>query len=77
MPYDTTVQTFSYIHFCPVNKIVAYPVAPEPPPADIAADPARLSMWQERYKGHRDYRIEGCGHAHVYHCDMGWGGVCR
>ncbi len=70
--YDHALQLFSHITFCPVDRIVAYPVNPTLPPAEVAADPARLSMWQARYSGLTYYRLEGCGHVQVYRCY--WGG---
>ncbi len=70
--YDPAVQSFSRINLCPVNRIAARQVKPPPPPADIAEDPERLSMWQTRRSGLTFYFVDGCGQSIIYRCY--WGG---
>jgi hypothetical protein len=64
---------------CPEYRVAVSPgllvMDEREPPADIAADPERLQMWQEREAERRaaeerkQYFIaQGCGEQRVYHC---------
>jgi hypothetical protein len=51
---------------CPEDRIQITPVADpsSSPPPDIAADPARLALWQKSQASqveHRDFAASGCG----------------
>lgn len=65
---ETAVSAASDAWSCPrariqvgTNRALA---APEPPPADVAADPARLAIWQQHHAGptvQRTFSTSGCG----------------
>ena len=73
-------EDFSRAHTCPMDRVEARERADirpsslrygeDKPPAEIAADPGRLKMWQdERTKDRQDYdssnktfEVRGCGH---------------
>ena len=82
---DGSKDKFSSEFTCPVDRVEATPkpelhpsdLGPKAePPQDIAADPARLKMWQDKQtkatdsKDSRDDIIElsGCGHHVLYAC---------
>ncbi len=58
---------------------VRAPTAQPSPPPDVAADPARLRMWQTEREAKRKqeeevsscdgYEVTGCGQQHFYCCD--------
>ena len=79
-------EDFSRAHTCPMDRVEARERADirpsslrygeDKPPAEIAADPGRLKMWQdERTKDRQDYdssnktfEVRGCGHLTLYAC---------
>jgi hypothetical protein len=81
---DGAKETFSQANSCPLDRVEARerpdlktPSARAPdPPADIAADPARLRMWQEQQAdraarsdtGHHFVEARGCGKSVLYDC---------
>jgi hypothetical protein len=66
--WGMAVMLFSHHTLCPRERISVQEVPDAPPPPDIAADPQRLSMWQDRYGGTTLYRLDGCGQSEVYRC---------
>jgi hypothetical protein len=82
---DGAKESFSTEHTCPVDRVEArarpdlqhssFSTA-ERPPADIAADPGRLAMWQAREEKTRTawdstyeiYEARGCGKQAFYGC---------
>jgi hypothetical protein len=53
-----------------------HPRQPPPPAPEVAADPARLKVYQENhppetFAGTDFYRVEGCRHAAIYACSSG------
>ena len=72
--YGMAVTLFSRYTLCPADRIAVQPLPPPEPPADFAADPQRLSMWQKENAGWSLYRLEGCGATTVYRCH--WLGKC-
>jgi hypothetical protein len=83
---DGAKEDFSRAFTCPKQgvearerkDITAYQLrTPKPPSpsAEIAADPARLKMWEEQQQKIRDFEnshsvveVRGCGHARLYTC---------
>jgi hypothetical protein len=64
---------FATANSCPLERVIATTRADATqPPADIAADPARLAMWQSSQSQHDesevDIDVHGCGSAASYHC---------
>jgi hypothetical protein len=66
---------------CPADRVTVKQVGhvgPKPippPPRDVAADPARLAVYERAQRasdlaaGHRIFVAEGCGVHHTYVCD--------
>ncbi len=80
-------EEFSKTFSCPASSVTvtlrpdlkAYDlqVAPRSPPAEVAADPARLAEWKRRedkgkegYDRMSVYHASGCGHAVFYTCSL-------
>lgn len=80
-------EEFSKTFSCPASSITVTPrpdlkaydlqVTPTSPPAEVAADPARLAEWKRReekgkegYDGMSVYHASGCGHAAYYTCSL-------
>ena len=60
---------------CPTDQISVVSESRQietPPPADIAADPARLAIWQKNRPDsahHRNVVLSGCGKTGVFQCN--------
>jgi len=63
----TAATTFSSASSCPVDRET---VAPDPPPAEIAADPERAKVWSEN---HHVYTVTGCGTTQRFECYVSGG----
>ncbi|HEY3805359.1 MAG TPA: hypothetical protein VGL61_22280 [Kofleriaceae bacterium] len=66
-------RAFAAANSCPLERLSATRRADSAqPPADVAADPERLSMWQSsqarRDAATGDVIVRGCGSAASYHC---------
>lgn len=82
-------EDFSRSHTCPLDRVEARertdlrPSAlhfgANKPPAEVAADPGRLKMWQdeqardaEKYDGrYKTFEVRGCGHLELLTCARG------
>lgn len=85
----TVRSAFSNTYSCPRSAIVITPRPdvkahtvidpPSEPPADVASDPARLRLWNERRQRHYAqldsdddvFDASGCGHEDRYACEPG------
>ncbi len=74
---DRTLTNFSAAFQCPTDRVTVQaplPSVSRPPPPDVAADPARLAIWNQETSDNRANtvfsRALGCGHAVDYTC--GW-----
>jgi hypothetical protein len=85
---DGAKSDFATAYACPANRVEVkarpdlHPSdfkpkrKPKTPPADVAADPERLKMWQaeqDRFMSYDDtyhsmYEANGCGHQALYEC---------
>jgi len=63
----TAATTFASTYACPLERQT---VARVPPPADIAADPARAKLWSEH---HHIYTVSGCGTTQRLECYVSGG----
>jgi hypothetical protein len=67
-PYShTAATTFASAYSCPVERET---IAATPPPAELAADPARVNVWREH---HHAYTVTGCGHTQQLECYVSGG----
>jgi hypothetical protein len=73
-PSEHTARAqFAQQTYCPEDRVTAHAVVSDPP-ADIAADPERLALWQdaaeERAKKQLEWhvRVEGCGERASFVC---------
>ncbi len=72
---ENAVLTLSSWHYCPGDRIAAT-VKEAPVPAEVAADPERLTIWRREHTYDGTYvAVEGCGKSEQ--CVCGWGGGCR
>jgi len=76
-PLPVAVSAASVAGSCPKERLNAVPATdpPKAPPADIAADPARLAIWQRTQADNqpnperdRGFNISGCGGEWRTHC---------
>jgi hypothetical protein len=89
---DEARDTFSYSHDCPASRLEARRRADirpsdgskrERPSTDVAADPERLQMWQQRQRRSREidderdeiYEVSGCGTVQLYACHRSKSGI--
>ena len=63
----TAATTFASTYACPLDRET---VAAAPPPAEIAADPARVAVWREH---HHVFTVSGCGHTQELECYVSGG----
>ena len=85
---DGARDDFSRDHTCPVDRVearVRKDIRPsslakaETPPAEIAADPGRLKMWQDERAKNAQYadsnrtivEVRGCGKLELQECSRG------
>jgi hypothetical protein len=74
---DLAVSEASTAWSCPKQRIEIGPTRapdPPPPPTDVAADPARLTIWKGQHDGpvtHRTLSAAGCDHKGDVTCDYG------
>jgi membrane-associated protease RseP (regulator of RpoE activity) len=76
MPDALTIAAgqFSQSIQCPIDRVsVSFEaVAPNPPAPDVAADPARLAMYNQQIAAElamlRMVNASGCGHAAMFRC---------
>jgi membrane-associated protease RseP (regulator of RpoE activity) len=70
----TVGAQFSQLVQCPMERVSAGldATATKPPPADVAADPARLAMYNQQVATdlatNRWVEVRGCGHIAEYQC---------
>jgi len=84
---DGAKETFSQENTCPADRVEvrerpelkasSFTTGTSQPPADIAADPERLKMWQKEQRerlerndnnGHKYAQARGCGKTVLYDC---------
>lgn len=77
-----TLEEFSEQYSCPVDSITskerpdvqaAQFESPRTPPADVAADPARLAVWQSNQPKPWSvdfFELTGCGHHVLWGCTL-------
>ncbi|MEO6776202.1 MAG: hypothetical protein ABI467_24835 [Kofleriaceae bacterium] len=63
----TASTTFASTYSCPLDRETVVPTAP---PAEIAADPARTSVWHAH---HHAFTVTGCGHTQQLDCYVSGG----
>ncbi len=62
---------FARQNSCPDDRVTVGHAPPRQPPADVAADPGRLAMWNdnEAKRAEHYYVASGCGHESLYLCE--------
>jgi PDZ domain len=64
---DVAAAEFSSVNYCPAGRIAVHPGA-LPAPAEVAADPQRLALFQASHGGERYFVVEGCEKSTPYVC---------
>lgn len=68
-------EQFAQDQTCPIARVSAAHVSPAAPPPDIASDPERVRMWNDRAEDEasRQFTVSGCGRTTRYTCSGGNG----
>jgi len=70
--YEGTARS-AFVHdaSCPADRVTVARAQLPAPPADVAADPARLALWKDDAEKRAEHRIvvTGCGQERRYDCD--------
>jgi len=67
---STSRDAFVQDATCPANRVTITEAPPEPPPADIANDPGRVAIWNDKaaQKAATKFIARGCGQEIHYTC---------